>query len=143
MTRTLAAHVRQERAADREKAENIGAEHGLDFSRARFFDRGEHAKAGVIDEDIDAAETFDRSLGGSLSLRLVVDVEFARQQIGMIAEAVGYGLGISRRRDDGVAFGEGFFYDQSAETARFAGDDSGTHDATPKIGRAAGRERGG
>src|SRR3546814_18269554 len=114
-------------------------EHGLDFSRARFFDRDEHAKAGFIDEDIDAAETFDRSLGGSLSLRLVVDVEFDRQQIGMIAEAVGYGLGIARRRDDGVAFGEGFFDDQSAETARCASDEPDPHET----GRAQWRERGG
>ena len=54
--RLLGPHDRQHRARHRGEAEKIGLEHGADVGVLALLDRGEIAVAGVVDEDVDAAE---------------------------------------------------------------------------------------
>ncbi len=47
----------------------------LDFRRARFLDRAQQAVAGIVDQDIDAAELLHRCLHRVMRLASLVDVE--------------------------------------------------------------------
>ena len=64
VTLARAAQMGQDGAGDLEQAEDIGLELALDLLRGRLLDRGQQAVAGVVDEDVDAAEAVDRCLGG-------------------------------------------------------------------------------
>ena len=54
---------------------------------AGFLDRAQQAVAGIVDQDIDAAEFFHRLAGGLMRLGLAGDVEPGCQQPLMGAEA--------------------------------------------------------
>jgi hypothetical protein len=51
--------MRQHRAGDAEQAEHIRAEQLLRLRAAGLLDRAEQAVAGIVDQDIDAAELFN------------------------------------------------------------------------------------
>ena len=80
MAGALPAHMRQHRAGDAEQAEHIGAEQFCGLRGAGLLDRAEQAVAGIVDQDIDAAEFFHRLAGGLMGLGLAGDVEPGRQQ---------------------------------------------------------------
>ena len=80
MARLLGAHDRQRRLRDPERAEDVGLDLGAGLRLADFLDGAELAVAGIVDDDVEAAEALvglgDRGVDG----RLVVDVEPGRRR---------------------------------------------------------------
>jgi hypothetical protein len=123
VTLARAAQMGQDGAGDLEQAEDVGLELALDLLRGRLLDRGQQAVAGVVHEDVDAAEAVDRCLGGGDGLCLVVDVERRGKQVALSAEGGRDGIGISRRGDHEVTALERVACDLEAEATRRTGDE--------------------
>ena len=94
---------------------------------AGLFNGAQQAIAGIVDEDIDAAELFRRLAGGLVSLGLAGDVEPGRQQPIVRAEAGGDGVGIAGGGDHRIAGLQRGFRDQSAKTPGSSCDEPDTH----------------
>ena len=119
--------MRQHRAGDAEQAEHVGAEQFCGLRSARLLDRAQQAVAGIVDQDIDAAEFLHRLAGGLVGLRLAGDVEPRRQQPLMRAEARGDGVGIAGGGDHRIARLQCGFRDQSAKAPGSSCDEPDTH----------------
>ena len=122
--RLLGAHDREHRARHGGEAKEIGLEHGAHVGVVAFLDRGEIAVAGVIDEDVDAAEA---SLGGfdrGVDLILLVDVESEHEAVLLVpGDNVGDLRLVARRGDDAIAALEKDDCKLTAEPSRAAGDE--------------------
>ena len=95
--------MRQHRSGDAEQAEHVGAEQLAGLRGAGLLDRAEQAVAGIVDQDIDAAELLHRLARGLVGLGLAGDVEPRRQQALMCAKARGDGVGIAGGRNHRIA----------------------------------------
>jgi hypothetical protein len=119
--------MRQHRAGDAEQAEHIGAEQLRGLRGAGLLDRAQQAIAGIVDEDVDAAEFFHRLAGGLMGLSLAGHVEPCRQQPLMRAEAGGDGVGIASGGDYRITRLQCGFRDQSAKTPGSSCDEPDAH----------------
>ena len=79
--------------------------------------------AGVVDEDVDAAEPLERRLHRRLRGCQVRDVELDDEQVVGLADGVGNGFGVAAGGDDCVAGGECGLCDVDAHPAACAGDE--------------------
>ena len=122
--RLLGAHDRQHGARHGGEAEEIGVEHRAHVGVVAFFDSREIAVAGVVDEDVDAAEPSFGRLDRSVDLILLVDVERKRKAVLGVARdnVVDLGL-VARRHDDTVAALEENDGELPTESGRAAGDE--------------------
>jgi hypothetical protein len=94
---------------------------------AGLLDRAQQAIAGIVDEDIDAAEHFHRLASGLVGFCLAGDVEPGRQQPVTGAEAPDDGFGIAGGGDHRIARLQRGFRDQSAKTPGSSCDEPDTH----------------
>ena len=100
----LGAHDRQHGASNGGEAEEIGVEHRAHFGVVAFLDGREIAVAGVVDEDVDAAEAGLGRLDRGVDLILLVDVEGERKAVLVVAGDNAVDLRfVARRHDDTVA----------------------------------------
>jgi hypothetical protein len=76
LTRALGTHDRQHSAHHMHEAEHVGCELVLDSTRGYFFKVAHQAIAGVVDQNVDAAELLHCGLNGRFGLRLVGYVQF-------------------------------------------------------------------
>ena len=118
------AHDRQHRARHGREAEEIGVEHRAHVGVVAFLDRREIAVAGVVDEDIDAAEASLGRLDRGVDLLLLVDVEREREAVLVVARdnVVDLRL-VARRHDDAIAALEQDDGEFPTESGRAAGDE--------------------
>ena len=120
----LRPHERQDGAGDRGETEHVGLEHGADFFVLALFDRRQIAVAGVVDEDVDAAEFLLRLIDDRRDLRRPVDVELQGQRARRVAgDEIGDLGGIARGRGDPVAAPDQNRRQLPPEAGRAAGDE--------------------
>jgi antitoxin VapB len=120
----LGAHDRQHRARHGGEAEEIGVEHRAHVGVVAFFDGREIAVAGIVDEDVDAAEPSFGRLDRGLDLILFVDVELKREAGLVMARDNVFDLGlVARRHDDAVAALKEDDGELPTESGRTAGDE--------------------
>ena len=105
---------------------------------AGLLDRAQQAVAGIVDQDIDAAELLHRLAGGLVGLCLAGDVEPGRQQPLMGAEARGDGVGIAGGGDHRIARLQRGFRDQGAKPPGSSCDEPDTHFLALSVGGPAG-----
>ncbi|MCY1524804.1 hypothetical protein D9M68_597580 [compost metagenome] len=127
----LAAHVRQHRAGNVEQAEDVGRVDALDFGGAGFLHRAEDAVAGVVQQDVDAAEALDALGDRRMGLALAGHVKAHGQQVGVFAQAGDDILGFARGGDHRIAHFERLGGDQGTETTGSTSNEPGTHSNSP------------
>jgi hypothetical protein len=125
--------VRQHGARDAEQAEHIGAEQTLGLIGTGFLDRAQQAIAGIVDQDVDAAELLHCLSDGLMCLVLVGDIEPGRQQPLMRAEPLGNGGGIAGRGNHRIACSQGLLCDQSTKSPGSSCDEPDTHVVAPLL----------
>ena len=143
----LAAHHREHGAGDVHRAEQVRLDLGAHLRGADLFEVAGVEVAGVVDQHVDATEPLDRRIDGRLGRGGVGDVERHRQQVVVLAERGGDGVGVAGGGNHRVAGGERSLGDVDAHAAggasdepdllvshvhhRTAGDDCGEGDAVP------------
>ena len=107
-------------------------EQGADLGVVAFFDGGAITVAGVVDQDVDAAEALLGLLYGRADLLGVGDVEGGGEyalgrRLGQVGD-----FGRIARGDDGVVAGADHSFGEGAtESGRAAGDEPGGHGEAP------------
>jgi antitoxin VapB len=120
----LGAHDRQHRARHGGEAEEIGVEHRAHVGVVAFFDGREIAVAGVVDEDVDAAEAGLGRLDRCVDLILLVNIERERKAILIMTGDNVFDLRlVARRHDDTTATLEQDDGELPTESGRAAGDE--------------------
>ncbi len=71
----MPAHDRQDGTGDVHEAEDVGGVLALDRLRGAFLEHPHQGVSGVVDQDVDAAEAFDRGVRCRERLRLVGHVQ--------------------------------------------------------------------
>ncbi len=125
----LPAQLRQRGPDDGERAEEIGLHLGAEFGIGSFLDCADDAVAGIVDDNVDAAEAADRgrdrllSIAGDGHIELVYEdtVRSFRGERVKLADRSGGG-------DDVVAAIERIARKRHAEAGRGAGDEPGGGD---------------
>jgi hypothetical protein len=118
------AEVRQEGAQHGGGSEEVGLEGRAVFGIRRFLDGSNQAAAGVVDEDIDAAELGDRLLDEAGEGVLLGNVEGQDAQgVGDAGSEIVEGRGIAGCGNDEVALGEGDLSEGATETGRRTRDE--------------------
>jgi hypothetical protein len=79
--RPLLAHDRKDRARHVHYAIEIGRHQFFDLDGAQLLEIAEQAVAGIVDENIDASERFDRRVDCRLRLYLIGDVQLDKRKI--------------------------------------------------------------
>ena len=106
------------------EAKHIGLEHRPDVGVVAFLDRREIAIAGVVDEDVDAAEAPPGGLDGGFDLGLLLDVEFERQRpLAVVADEIVDLRLVARGDHDAIAALEQDLRQLPAEAGRAAGNE--------------------
>ena len=124
MAAALLAQHRQRRLGDVDDAEEVGVDLGAEVVGVDVLDRGEVRVAGVVDDDVDAAEAL--AAGGDRGLRGggVGDVEGEGEDlVGVGGDEVVELLGPAGGGDELVAGVEDGLGDRAAEAAARAGEE--------------------
>ena len=98
--------MRQDGPGDGQQAEHVDVEERACFRVGGFFDRAHQAATGVVDQDVDAAEPFDRGVHRGSDLFGIADVESdGKQLIPAPRDRIEHRLGLAGCRDHAVAAG--------------------------------------
>jgi hypothetical protein len=102
--RALAAHDREHGAHHVHDAPKVRRELPLDLLRGELLEVAEQAVAGVVHQDVDAAEPRDSGIDGPLRLGLAGDVQPLEQQVvaGDVSVGIAHLVEVSSGRDDAV-----------------------------------------
>ena len=119
--RSLGTHDGKHGAGDVHRAEQVGLDLCPEVLGGEFLEEPGVEVAGVVDEDVDAAEPLDGGGHGRLGVLGTGDVELDDEQFVGLAERPGHGVGVAAGRDDGVACGERRLHDVDAHATAGTG----------------------
>ena len=119
----LAAHHRQHGPGDVHRAEQVGLDLGSHLGGADLFEVAGVEVAGVVHQHVDPPEPIDRRVDGRVDGGRVGDVELHREEVVVVAERGGDGVGVAGGGHDGVPGGEGGGGDVDTHAAGGAGDE--------------------
>nr|WP_323844487.1 hypothetical protein [Microbulbifer sp. GG15] len=131
MSATLPAHMGQSCPGHREQAEHIGAEQVFDLLLRSLCHRAQQSIAGVVGQNIYAAETLDPLTNGRKRRLLVVNIEPYCQQVRVLAQPLGDCFRIPCGGNDRISGLQGLFGDQCAKFAGSASDKPSTYVMPP------------
>lgn len=119
--------VRQRRAQHVPSSDDLHVEHEAHVGVGGLLDGAEESVAGVVDDDVEAAEAVDGLGDGLLDRGRVDEVDLERQQAGRVGAVEGgeQALGRPGRGRDAVAAPQQGGDEGEAEAARGAGDEPG------------------
>jgi len=110
-------------AENGEDAKDVDIEHGADFGVGDFFDGADDAIAGVLDEDVNAAEGGDGGGDGGFDLRFAGDIAGeSKDVVAVLGDEVAEGFGLAGGGDDAVAALEKLFGEDASEAFGGSGD---------------------
>ncbi|MNN24026.1 hypothetical protein D3C81_1374400 [compost metagenome] len=127
VTTTLATHVWQSGTGDVQYAEDVGGEQPFRFAGTGFFHRTQHTETGIVDHDIDTTETLDPFCDSLMRFCFAGHVQTHRQQVRVIAQAIGDVLRFTSGGNHSVAGTQGVFCDEGAKTTGSSSNEPSTH----------------
>ena len=108
-------HDRKDGAGHVQRTEEVRLHLCAELFGADLFEVSGIEVAGIVHENVDAAEPIDRSLrGGDRGLR-VGDIQRDGQQVIVCADGLEHPIRIASGRDDGVSCGQGLLSDIDAQ----------------------------
>ena len=106
---------------DVHRAEQVGLDLGAEIIGGELLEEPGVEVAGVVDEDVDAAEALDGGGDRRHGVFGTGDVELDDEQVVGVAERLAHGVGVAAGRDDGVAGGERRLHDVDAHATAGTG----------------------
>jgi hypothetical protein len=119
----LLAHDRQDRAGDVQGSEEIGLHLRPELRVADLLEIAGIEVAGIVHEDVDAAEAIDGGLGGGRCGVRIGDVQRDGQEVVMLPDRLQHPVRVASGRDDEMPRRQCLLGDIDAQTPARASDE--------------------